>query len=63
MIGLVGWAYRQGSKPIDYYVERMGLWDMDFSSPDKVKRVHTPVVDAYREIIEAGDEAVGRLKI
>jgi beta-glucosidase/6-phospho-beta-glucosidase/beta-galactosidase len=63
MFGLIAWAYRQGSRPADAYVERMGLWDLvPASTPDGgFQRLHTPLVDAYRQYVASGYEHVGLL--
>jgi beta-glucosidase/6-phospho-beta-glucosidase/beta-galactosidase len=57
MYGLIAWAYRQGSKRLDQYILQMGLWDL---APD-LKRLETPLVNAYRMIIKNGLASVGRM--
>jgi hypothetical protein len=37
----------------------MGLWDL---AGEDLKRVPTPVVDAYRQVVARGGEAVGSLR-
>ncbi|MDQ3814535.1 MAG: family 1 glycosylhydrolase [Armatimonadota bacterium] len=58
MFALVAWAYRQGNDPLGNYVVQMGLWDLD---RDTLERVHTPLVDAYRELVTGGAKSVGLL--
>jgi beta-glucosidase/6-phospho-beta-glucosidase/beta-galactosidase len=57
LFALVAWAYRQGSLPAHRYLLQMGLWDLD----ERLRRVRTPLVDAYRALVSAGSDAVGRL--
>lgn len=61
MIGLIRWAYRQSNRPITAYIEKMGLWDLDPSHDGTLRRLHTPLVDAYRELVAGGHDAVGLL--
>jgi hypothetical protein len=65
MFALVKWACRQGTRPPHEYLEQMGLWDLapDASDACTLRRVHTPLVDAYRELAESGGAAVGQLAI
>jgi beta-glucosidase/6-phospho-beta-glucosidase/beta-galactosidase len=58
MFALVGWAYRQGRRPLGDYLLQMGLWDLD---RETLARVETPVVGAYRRVVTAGAAGVGRL--
>jgi beta-glucosidase len=59
MFALVAWAYRQsGARELDAHLLQMGLWDLD---PRDLGRVHTPLVDAYRELVAQGSRAVGAL--
>lgn len=57
LFALVTWAYRQGVHPAQYYLKQMGLWDLD----DHLRRVPTPLVEMYRQLIYSGDAAVGPL--
>jgi beta-glucosidase/6-phospho-beta-glucosidase/beta-galactosidase len=59
LFALVAWAYRQSSaRGIAEHLLQMGLFDLD---PRDLERVHTPVVDAYRELVRGGTAAVGTL--
>ena len=51
MFSLVAWAYRQGTRPPDAYLEPMGLWDL---APGSQERRETPLVEIYREWVAAG---------
>ena len=57
LFALVTWAYRQGTKPPEYYIKQMGLWDL--SSDAKLERKPTPLVEEFRLLAEAGASAVG----
>ncbi|MEO6003060.1 MAG: family 1 glycosylhydrolase [Opitutus sp.] len=59
LFALVTWAYRQGSHPPEYYLKQMGLWDL---SPD-LEREPTALVDAYRQLVRSGCDAVGELAL
>lgn len=61
MFALVAWAYRQSHRPVTDYLEQMGLWDLDPDPQADLRRVKTPLVDAYRELVAGGTRAVGRL--
>jgi hypothetical protein len=63
MFALAAWAYRQGANPPTYYLKQMGLWDIDPDPEADLRRVHTPLVDAYRELVAGGAEAVGPLAV
>jgi hypothetical protein len=59
LFALVAWAYRQsGARELEAHLLQMGLWDLD---PQDLGRVHTPLVDAYRELVAQGSRAVGAL--
>ncbi|HEU4427252.1 MAG TPA: family 1 glycosylhydrolase [Myxococcota bacterium] len=60
LFSLVGWAYREGKKPVHDYLHPMGLWDL-VPGERGLERVRTPLVDAYRELVSGGAAAVGRL--
>ena len=62
VFGLIRWAYRQGRQPIGSYIEQMGLWDLRQDADGKFQRVHTPLVDAYRNLVAGGHRAVSQLK-
>ena len=57
LFALVTWAYRQGSKPPEYYIKQMGLWDL--SENEKLERQRTTLVDEFRSLAEGGASAVG----
>lgn len=57
LFALVTWGYRQGRHPPEYYLRQMGLWNLDHSR----RRVRTPLVDRYRELIRGGTAEVGPL--
>ncbi len=61
LFSLVAWAYRQSTRPLERYWLRMGLWDVDPRPGQGLRRVRTSLVDAYRELVAAGDAAVGPL--
>jgi beta-glucosidase len=62
MLAIVTWAYRQGTRPPEYYLKQMGLWDVDPDPSAHLRRIQTPLVDAYRKL--AGNECgpVGKLQ-
>lgn len=57
MFALVTWAWRQGDRDIARHLLQMGLWDLD----EKLERIATPVVDAFRALVVSGSQRVGRL--
>jgi hypothetical protein len=61
MFSLVTWAYRQGRRPVTEHLAHMGLWDIVPDETDSLRRVRTPAVDAYQELVRGGHESVGRL--
>jgi beta-glucosidase len=61
MFALVAWAYRQSHKPVQHYLEQMGLWDLDPDPAGSLQRLRTPLVDAYRALAAGGSDAVGLL--
>jgi hypothetical protein len=61
LFALVTWAYRQGDKPAADYLKQMGLWDLSTDSNQNMRRVHTPLVEAYQALVAGGSEAVGKL--
>jgi len=61
LFALVAWAYRQGRRPPSAYLAQMGLWDLDSEPGAALRRVHTPLVDAYRALVTQGANSVGRL--
>jgi hypothetical protein len=63
MFALVAWAYRQSDRPVRDYLEQMGLWDLELSPDGVLRRVETPLVDAYRDLTAGGCSAVGRLEV
>jgi hypothetical protein len=58
MISHIAWAYREGTRDVAQYVEKMGLWDLaaDFS------RIETLLVPTYRHLIAGGMESIGDLR-
>lgn len=62
MFALVAWAYRQSNRPASDYLEQMGLWDLEPGPEEQLRRVETPLVAAYRGLVDGGCEAVGRLR-
>lgn len=61
MFALVAWAYRQGGRDIEQYLEQMGLWNLEPTPEGDLRRVETPLVDAYRELAAGGASAAGPL--
>jgi beta-glucosidase len=61
MLALVAWAYRQSERAIDCYLEQMGLWDLDRDPDGTLRRIETPLVGAYRALVDGGTAAVGPL--
>ncbi|MET0530792.1 MAG: family 1 glycosylhydrolase [Microvirga sp.] len=61
MFSLVTWAYRQGRRPVAEHLAHMGLWDIVPEGADPLRRVRTPAVDAYQQLVRGGTESVGRL--
>jgi beta-glucosidase len=59
MFALVTWAYRQGRRPVTEHLAQMGLWDIRPDSEDLLRRVRTPAVDAYRDLVKGGALALG----
>ena len=59
MFALITWAYRQGKKPPAEYLAQMGLFDLEWRDDGELRRVRTPLVEAYRELVLAGANAVG----
>jgi beta-glucosidase/6-phospho-beta-glucosidase/beta-galactosidase len=59
MFALVTWAYRQGRRPVTEHLAQMGLWDIRPDSDDLLRRVRTPAVDAYRDLVKGGALALG----
>jgi beta-glucosidase len=57
MFALVNWAWRQGSRPVSDHLLQMGLWDLD----ERLERIATPLVEAYRTLAMEGETPVGRL--
>jgi beta-glucosidase/6-phospho-beta-glucosidase/beta-galactosidase len=61
LFALVTWAYRQGTKPVDFYLKQMGLWDLVAGDAGALVRTTTPLVEAYRELVSGGQRAVGAI--
>lgn len=62
MLAIVTWGYRQGTNPPESYLKQMGLWDIDDDPSAGKRRVQTPLVDAFRELVQSGSKIVGRLE-
>lgn len=63
LFSLVTWAYRQGTRPVEHHLARMGLWDLAPRGDDPLARIETPLVGAYRELVRAGPAAAGPLGV
>lgn len=61
MYSLVTWAYRQGTNPPEFYLQKFGLWDLVPENGD-LRRVRTPLVEQYRALAEAGALGAGYLQ-
>lgn len=61
MFALVTWAWRQGLRPLHDHLLQMGLWDLDPDPRGDLARIETPMVGAYRALVESGAERVGPL--
>jgi beta-glucosidase len=61
MFALVGWAYRQNSRPMEKYLLQMGLWDLQNDNGGQLERVATPIVEIYKEMVAEGIRDVGKL--
>jgi beta-glucosidase len=61
LFALVGWAYRQGRRPVEAYLVQMGLWDLA-AGAGGLERIGTALVDRYRSLIAGGNAAVGPLR-
>lgn len=61
LFALVGWAYRQGRRPVEDHLVQMGLWDLA-PGPDGLRPVETTLVDDYRTLVAGGSAAVGTLR-
>ena len=57
MLAIVTWAYRQGTLPPESYLKQFGLWDVDPSPGTGLRRVETPLVEAYRKLVADEDSA------
>lgn len=57
LFALVTWAYRQGKHTPQYYFKQMGLWNLD----RELRRVSTPLVEAFRRLTDSDRAAVGEL--
>jgi ABC-type proline/glycine betaine transport system substrate-binding protein len=62
MLAMVTWAYRQGTNPPEYYLTKMGLWDLKLGADGKLERIETQLVKKYREMILNNCEVAGELK-
>lgn len=59
LFALVTWAYRQGTKPPEYYLKQMGLWDLQANERGELLRVRTTLVDKFRDLAARGADPVG----
>lgn len=59
LFALVTWAYRQGTHPAAWYLRQMGLWDLSA----ELDRERTPLVDAYRDLVQRGTAATGAWRL
>ena len=57
LFALVTWAYRQGTRPAEFYLKQMGLWDLD----SDLRRVRTSLVDDFHALNARGADAFGEL--
>ena len=55
MISHVAWAYRQGTGPIESYIENMGLWDLAIDG--HLERIETEAARRYRIIVKGAEAA------
>lgn len=62
LFALVAWAYREKELPFERYLFQLGLYDLALAADGNLKRVSTPLVEAYRDLVSAGAEAVGPLR-
>lgn len=58
LFALVTWGYRQGTRPPEFYLRQMGLWDLDRT----LERKPTRLVDEFRTLTSGGIQAVGELQ-
>lgn len=63
MYALVAWAYRQNDRPLEEYLEQMGLWDLQPAANEEMTRVPTEMVPAFRRAVAAGTREVGELAV
>jgi beta-glucosidase/6-phospho-beta-glucosidase/beta-galactosidase len=61
MLAIVTWAYRQGTRPPEFYLKQMGLWNVESSSEARLRRTQTPLVDLFQKLVADGSEAAGKL--
>lgn len=61
MFALVAWAYRQKTRPVTDYLLQMGLWDLDPNPATPLRRIRTPLVEAFQAHVARGSEPVGLL--
>src|SRR5581483_206517 len=47
-LGIVTWAYRQGTLPREQYLKTMGLWDLDPEPGANMRRMETPLVNSFQ---------------
>jgi beta-glucosidase/6-phospho-beta-glucosidase/beta-galactosidase len=61
LFALIAWAYREKDLPFERYVLQLGLYDLRMEENNRLARIATPLVDAYREAVEKGAGSVGLL--
>jgi len=48
VFGWINWDYREGTAPVEQYLNTNGLWNLELDAAGVFQRVPTPVIDAYR---------------
>jgi beta-glucosidase len=62
LFSLVGWAYRQGSRPLARNILHMGLWDLH-PEGTRLARVETPLVDRFARFAKGGIRSAGAMEV
>jgi beta-glucosidase/6-phospho-beta-glucosidase/beta-galactosidase len=50
---LINWDYREGTEPVEKYLEPMGLWGLQMGFDRVFRRVPTKLVDEYKQVIKS----------